>query len=85
MLDTTQTCSQPLAAPLAVVGDVRDAIVLAVRDRDATVHLFGVDWDAVDRARERIDAAGLGSRIVARHMDALRLVRRAASHFRWTN
>lgn len=71
--------------PLALVGAVERAIALATGDRCATVQLFKADWESVDVARQRIVAAGLESRVTARHVDALRLAGPAAARFRWTN
>lgn len=76
--------STPGRSPLALLGGVERAIDLAAQDDSAVVHLFKPDWEGVDLARRCIASAGLESRVIARHVDALRLAGTSAAHFRWT-
>lgn len=53
---------------------IDDALQLLGRKPGASAVVFERTWTAVDRARQRAEAAGLGRRVSVHHLDACRLV-----------
>lgn len=59
---------------VAWARSIDDALRLVGRKPWASVVVFEQTWTAVDRARQRADAAGMGRRVSVHHLDACRLV-----------